>query len=293
MTPLCQRMHDDMRLRGLAERTQEAYSRSVRQLAKHYNKSPDQVSDDELRQYFLFVLKIKHWSRRTMTIAMCGIKFFFEKTLGRDWLQHKIIRPALPRKLPVVLSTQEVRRILSCVALFRYRACLTTIYSCGLRLSEGVGLKISDVDSSRMLIHVHNGKGGRDRYVPLPEITLKLLRLFWVTHRNPIWLFPYVGRGAISTEESRMNKATRHLPPKTLQDAFRLAVQASGIKKKASVHTLRHSYATHLLEENVNLRLVQANLGHSSPKSTVIYTHLTEKARATVREPLNRIMSDL
>jgi integrase/recombinase XerD len=293
MTPLRKRMLEDMRLRGLSARTQESYVRSVQLLAEHFGKSPDKITDDELHRYFVFVMEKKGWSRRTMTVALCGIKFFYEKTLGRDWTKRKIVRPKLPKKLPVVLSSEEVRKVLSCVKLLHYRVCLTTIYACGLRLSEGASLKVGDIDSSRMVVHVRSGKGGRDRYVPLPEFLLELLRIFWQIHRNPIWIFPQVGRGPVSTEPTRMRTAKVHMKIKTVQEAFRDAVKASGIVKKASVHTLRHSYATHLLEENVNLRIVQANLGHVNPQSTVIYTHLTEKARATVREPLNRLMSDL
>jgi integrase/recombinase XerD len=166
MTPLQQRMIEDLQLRGMSARTQQMYVRAVRQLAQHYGKPPDQINDEELRQYFLYVKNVKHWSRSGTTIALCGLKFFYEHTLQRPLATLQVVRPARERKLPVVLGREEVRQVLSQVRLLRYRTCLTTIYSCGLRLQEGTHLQVSDIDSARSLIHVHRGKGGKDRYVP-------------------------------------------------------------------------------------------------------------------------------
>ena len=168
MTVLRQKMIEDMQLRGFAERTQEAYLLTVRQLAKHYQKSPDQIDEEELRQYFLFLKNEKHAARNTITIALCGIKFFFERSLGREWKTFDFLRPQKEKKLPVVLSVEEVSRILKCGQRLHYRACLTTIYACGLRLLEGVHLQVSQIESERHLLHVCQGKGGKDRYVPLP-----------------------------------------------------------------------------------------------------------------------------
>jgi site-specific recombinase XerD len=172
--------------------------------------------------------------------------------------------------------------------LLRYRTCLTTIYSCGLRLQEGTRLQVSDIDSARSLIHVHHGKGGKDRYVPLPDSTLELLRQYWKTHGNPVWIFPASGRGGI-----HRSTAQRPTPLSNVQDAFRLALHQSGISKKASVHTLRHSYATHLLEAGVNLRLIQEYLGHNSPQTTALYTHLTSKAQEMATQLIHRLMEGL
>src|SRR5438105_6452935 len=194
MTELRKRMIECLQLRGLSERTQESYVRAVRQLAEHYHKSPALITEAELRQYFLFLKNVKHYSRPTMTIAICGIKFCFEKTLQKQWTIFNLVRPAPEHKLPVILSSEEVRQILSRLRLPRYQACLKTIYSCGLRLQEGTNLHLADIDSARMMIHVRHGKGAKDRYVPLPKRTLQLLRDYWKTHRNPVLLFPAAGR---------------------------------------------------------------------------------------------------
>jgi integrase/recombinase XerD len=288
MTELRKRMIECLQLRGLSERTQEAYTRAVRQLAEHYHKSPDLLTEEELRQYFLFIKNVKHYSRNTMTIALCGIKFFYQQTLHRPWAIFGIVRPAPEKKLPVILSLAEVRKILAQVRLPRYRVCLSTIYSCGLRLQEGTNLRLADIDSGRMMIHVRHGKGAKDRYVPLPERTLELLRQYWTTHRNPLLLFPSPGHGDIP-----LATATAPMAKSSLQDAFRAALKASGNNKRASVHTLRHSWATHLLEAGVNLRLIQEWLGHSSPATTSVYTHLTVKAAQLGAQTINQLMSDL
>jgi len=168
MSALRQKMIEDMQLRGFAERTQEAYLNAVRQLAKHYHKPPDQIEEEELRQYFLFLKNEKHAARNTCTIALCGIKFFFQHTLGREWKTFELLRPPKEKKLPVVLSVEEVKRVLVCIHRSRYRVCLTTIYACGLRLLEGVRLQVKAIDGERQLLHISQGKGGKDRYVPLP-----------------------------------------------------------------------------------------------------------------------------
>jgi integrase/recombinase XerD len=288
MTELRKRMIECLQLRGLAERTQEAYTRAVRQLAAHYHKSPDQISEAELRQYFLYLMNVKHYSRNTMTIAICGIRFFYEQTLNRNWAIFGIVRPAPEKKLPVILSLAEVRQILGRVRLPRYKVCLTTLYSCGLRLQEGTHLQVADIDSGRLMIHVRHGKGAKDRYVPLPARTLELLRQYWATHRNPVLLFPAEGRDHID-----LAQATEAISKSSLQKAFRAALIESGNHKRASVHTLRHSWATHLLEAGVNLRLIQEWLGHSSPATTSVYTHLTVKAEQLGAQAINQIMSDL
>ena len=288
MTELRKRMIECLQLRGLSARTQESYVRAVRQLAEHYHKSPDLISEEELRQYFLYLKNVKHYSRSTATIAICGIKFFFERTLEKDWRTFSLVRPAPEKKLPVILSLAEVRQILSHIRLPRYKVCLTTIYSCGLRLQEGTNLRVADIDSARMMIHVRHGKGAKDRYVPLPQRTLQLLRQYWTTHRNPVLLFPAEGRHHLD-----LAQATEAISKSSLQKAFRAALLESGNHKRASVHTLRHSWATHLLEAGVNLRLIQEWLGHSSPKTTSVYTHLTVKAEQLGTQAINQIMSDL
>jgi site-specific recombinase XerD len=198
------------------------------------------------------------------------------------------VRPAPEKKLPVILSLAEVRQILACTRLPRYKVCLTTIYSCGLRLQEGIHLQVADIDSARLMIHVRHGKGAKDRYVPLPEQTLQRLRDYWRTHRHPVLLFPAEGRHHIE-----LAQATEPMSISSVQDAFRAALKQSRLNKRASVHTLRHSWATHLLEAGVNLRLIQEWLGHNSPATTSLYTHLTVKAEQHGTQAINQIMSDL
>lgn len=278
MTALRQRYIEDLQLRGLSPRTQESYVRVVRKLAEHYGKSPDVLTEEELRQYLLYLKNEKHAARNTCTLALCSLKFFYQQTLKRDWPVLDFVRPARDRKLPVVLSVEEVQQILGCVRRARYRVCLSLIYACGLRLLEGVRLPVADVDGARMVIHVRHGKGGQDRYVPLPRRTLELLREYWSCHRDPVWMFPSV------TPSGGPMCATG------VQRAFKAALAGSGIHKQASVHTLRHSWATHLLEAGVNLRLIQVYLGHRSPTTTALYTHLTRKSEDLASEAINRLV---
>ena len=284
MTVLRQKMIEDMQLRGFALRTQEAYLLAVRQMARYYNKSPDLVTEEELRQYFLYLKNVKHAARNTCTIALCGIKFFFQHTLGREWKTFDFLRPPHEHKLPVVLSVEEVGRILNCVHHQRYRVCLTLIYACGLRLLEGVRLQVKEIDGERKMLHLHHGKGGKDRYVPLPPACLKMLRRYWQSHRNPVWLFPALRMG---------RQADQPMNESALQRAFRATLKESGVHKKATVHTLRHSYATHLLEAGVNLRVIQSYLGHASPTATAIYTHLTSSTHAQTSDKINELVTSL
>jgi len=287
-TDVLARMAQDLRLAGRGPRTQEAYTRAVRQLGEHYGRSPEQITEDEVREYFLYMTDVKNYARNTVTIALCGIKFFFQQTVGRQWTLFDLVRPPRERRLPVVLSPNEVHLVLAMVDALWSKVCLTTIYSCGLRLGEGTHLQVGDIHGDRGLVHVHNGKGAKDRYVPLPQQTLCMLRQQWLTHRNPVWIFPAPGRG-----HNQMTTADRPIPKSSLQGAFRRALARSGIRKKASVHTLRHSYATHMLEAGANLRQIQEILGHRSPKTTAIYTHLTAHGQRHAYRTANRLMSRL
>jgi len=269
-----------MQLRGLAQGTQATYVRSIRRLANYYHKSPDLVTEEELRAYVMELNAGKLVKRSTAKLQLCGIKFFFRNTLQRRWSSLRLMRSPKGRRLPVVLSRQEVWRILEAVRFPVYRVCLTTIYSCGLRVSEGASLQVCCVDSARMMLRVL-GKGSKEREVPLPEKTLLLLRDFWRTHRSAQWLFP-----------ARVNHQnhTRHIPIINVQNAFARARRQSGVKKPAHVHTLRHSYATHLLEAGVNLRVIQVILGHLSLQTTSVYTHLTPGLIAAVSRTVNQIV---
>jgi integrase/recombinase XerD len=291
MTPLRHRMIEDLQLKGYSESTQTLYVTAVRQLCEHFAKTPGKITEENLRDYFLYGKNVKKWSRSTSTVALCGIKFFYENTIKRPWPTLLFIRPGREKKFPVVLSCNEVRKVLNNIQILRYRVCLTTIYSCGLRLSEGTHLKVEDIDGDRGFISIRHAKGHmgkKDRNVPLPQKTLELLREQWKSHRNKIWIFPYAGHGG-----KDMPYATTPVSNSSVQVAFRKALKTAGINKKATVHTLRHSWATHLLEAGVNLRLIQAWLGHSTPATTSVYTHLTEKAKTMAVKSINELMDDL
>jgi integrase/recombinase XerD len=288
MTPLRHRMIEDMQLRGLSAKTQDAYLRAVRQLAEYYHKSPDQINEEELRQYFLYLKNQKRVSSSTFSVALCGIKFFYQHTLQQEWVTLELARAPREKRLPVVLSREEVHQILNCLRLPIYRVCLSTIYACGLRVREGVSLQVGDIDSARMVIHVRQSKGRQDRDVPLPVSTLEMLRQYWCTHRHAVWLFP--ARPAAGVPLCQVSSP---ISVRSVQKAFRAAVAESGVTKAATVHTLRHSYATHLLEAGVGLRHIQVYLGHRSPQTTAIYTHVTRRADALAGEAINRVMGDL
>jgi site-specific recombinase XerD len=280
-------MIEDMQLRGLSDRTQELYVAAVRRFAEHYRKSPDLITEEELRQYLLHLKNVKKRSRSTCIVTVCALKFFYEYTLRREWPTLTEVRPPQQRKVPVVLSREEVHRILSCLRQPHYRVCLSTIYACGLRLQEGVRLQVADIDSARMMIHIHQGKGGKERYVPLPLRMLEMLRAYWVSHRHPVWLFPARNGGKLQPF------ATEPMSGSSVYCAFMAALRESGIQKPATVHTLRHSWATHLLEAGVNLRLIQTYLGHSSLRTTALYTHLTSHAQAQAAGAIEQLLEGL
>ena len=253
MTALRQRMLEDMQLRGLSARTQECDVAAVRQLAEHYHCSPASLTDEQLWQHFLYLTNEKQVARTTATIALCAIRFLYEQTLQQAWPTLRFVRPAPSTRLPAVLSRDEVRRVLALVRIPVYRECLTTIYAGGLRLLEGARLQIADIDSGRMLLHIH-GKGKRDRYVPLPTPILPRLRDYWCTHRSREWLFPApTRRGLQHSLAHQGGPVTRS----SLQSAFRRAVLTSGIAKHASVHTLRHYLPFPTMSGDVGQQLVQ------------------------------------
>jgi integrase/recombinase XerD len=288
MTGLRKRMIECLQLRGFAPRTQTEYVGVIRRLAKHFKKSPDLITNADLQRYFLHLISVKKYSPSALTVELSATKFFYEKVLNKHWPILDIVRPPRQKKLPSVLSLEEVRRVLGLIKSPRYKACLTTIYSCGLRLQEGINLQVRDIDSARAMLHVRHGKGNKDRFVPLPARTVEVLRQYWSTHRNPTWLFP---GGA---NRSRLRHSTVPINESGLKAAFSQAVVESGINKHVSIHTLRHSFATHLLEAGLNnIRLLQAYLGHSSLASTAIYTHITALAEQQGVETINRIMGDL
>jgi site-specific recombinase XerD len=278
-----------LQLAGMSERTQECYTRSVRKLVEFCDKTPDQISETELQDYFLHRRNVEGWSPATMRIQHAGVRFFFTNVLDRSWRTFDYLRAQREQRLPTVLSQEEVRRVLSSVYTFHNRVYLSTVYACGLRLQEGLHLETSDIDKDRMMIHVHRGKGAKDRYVPLPLKVLPMLRAYWKTHRHPRLLFPALGRNGKNAAKSQYPMAIS-----SVQGAMKNAVREAGIRKKdVSVHTLRHSYATHLLEQGVNIRVIQRYLGHASLETTMIYLHLTQKGQQDAAHLINALMEDL
>jgi integrase len=236
MTDWYKKSMDALALNGKAGRTQEAYSRALRMLCEHYDKVPEEIGEAELQAYFLHRRNVDHWSSNTLRICYCGIRFYFVKILRRDWNLFNFLRAKSESRLPAVLSREEVRALLGCVRTPHNRVFLATVYACGLRLQEALHLEISDIDSDRMMVHVHRGKGAKDRLVPLPKATLEALRRHWASHRNPRLLFPAYGHN-----NKMAASATSPIAVSSVQGAMRAAKAEAGIsKKQVSVHTLRH-----------------------------------------------------
>lgn len=285
-TPWYDKTVEALQLAGMGESTQESYARAVRKLIEFHDKDPLIITEEELKKYFLFCRNESKWAPATMRICYCGLKFFFIHVLERKWPVFEYLKAQKESRLPSVLNPDEVRLILRHVHTFHNYVFLVTVYTCGLRLQEALYLQISDIDGKRKMIHVHRGKGAKDRYVPLPDETYQLLRRYWATHRNPVLIFPALGRGHQDASTSKTPMAID-----SVQGAFRAAKGKTGIvKRHVSIHTLRHSYATHLLEEGVNIRVIQRYLGHTMLETTMVYLHLTNKGQEDACQIINTSM---
>lgn len=283
------KMIEDMKLHGYAERTQTSYLRSVQQLTNYWHQPPEDISEQQVREYFLYCKDEAEWSAATMRIAYSGIKFFYTKTLPMDWETIRLLKVKRLTTPPTVLSIDEVRMILGVARTPQAKAFLTTVYSCGLRLSEALNLTVHDIDKERMTLHVRKGKGAKDRYIPLPKSTYNLLVDYWKTHRNKVLLFPALGR-----DGKKGATATTPMARSSVQQIMRrILKELPVIKKHATLHTLRHSYATHLIEAGVNLRIVQQYLGHASLETTLIYLHVTDLGNSDAAARINRLMGGL
>jgi integrase/recombinase XerD len=273
MTPLRQRMSEEMQVRHFSPRTQQAYLAAVTRFAKHFGRSPAHLGPDHIRQYQLHLLS-RHTSRSVLVIAVAALRFCYTVTLRRPWSMERLPYPRQQRTLPVVLSRAEVARFLAAIPGLRPRALLTTLYAAGLRVSELVALKVSDIDSQRMVIRVRQGKGATDRYVILSPRLLTLLRLYWKAYHPTTWLFPgrVPGNPLITRQVMRICREVR---------------QQAGFTKAISPHTLRHSFATHLLEAGADLRTIQLLLGHRSLSTTARYLHVSPQLGLTVQSPLD------
>jgi integrase/recombinase XerD len=274
MTALRQRMIEDMRLRNLSRHTIDAYVLAVKQFANHFRQSPEQLSAEQVRQYLLYLVQEKHASWSRYNLARCGLQFLYRVTLGRDEHFAKLPCARDRKRLPTVLSTHELRRLFEVVSHHpRHKALLMTLYGAGLRISEALELKPADIDSQRMLIHVRSGKGNKDRMVKLSGQLLTALRESWRSRsaNDPgIWLFP------------QFNHPDRAMEQGTAQRIVSRAAARAGITRRVTPHTLRHSYATHLLDAGVDLRTIQLLLGHTNLKTTSLYMHVSQaKLRAT------------
>lgn len=281
---LFQQMSDDLHLAGLGKRTHDGYLRAIRQLADYCQTSPDTIAEAQLRRYFLHLKNERHFATGSMRVAYSGIKFFYTRTCKRDWQTLATLKIQNVKSLPEVLTISHVHQVVDACKTQRIAVYFWTVYSMGLRLEEGLNLQVGDIDAARGLVHVHRGKGAKDRYVPLPSTTLRLLREYWKTHRHPRFLFPADGRNhsGISTAETPMS-------PTAVQGAMKKITRLIKFGKKVSIHTLRHSYATHLLEAGVSLRVIQQYLGHSSLQTTMVYLHLTETATVDARKAIEAI----
>ncbi len=277
-TPLRQRMLDDMRMRKLEPKTQEAYVRAVRKLAAYLGRSPDTATVEDLRNFQLHLVDTGT-SPITLNATLTGLKFFFDITLGQIELMARMQPVKVPRTLPVVLSTDEVTRLIAAARNVKHQAALSVAYGAGLRASEVISLKITDVDSQRMTLRVEQGKGAKDRYAMLSPVLLQRLRTWWrVAHAQGKmlpggWLFP--GMAVMDP-----------LTPRQLNRAVHDAATAAGIDKRVTTHTLRHSFATHLLERKVDIRVIQVLLGHKKLETTSIYTHVATDLLREVIGPL-------
>lgn len=269
VTPLRQRMIEDMSVRNLSPKTQQAYVAQVAKFAKYFGKSPELLGPEQIRGYQVFLVHEKRVSWAIFNQTVCALRFLYRITLGRDWVVQHIPFPKKPRKLPVVLGLAEVAQFFASITSIKYRAIFMTAYAAGLRVSEVVQLRVTDIDSQRMVIRVRQGKGRKDRYVMLSPKLLELLRLYWKVSRPSTWLFP--GRSP-----------EHHVSLSIVQRVCKKAAAGSGLTKPVTLRTLRHSFATHLLEAGADVRTIQMLLGHRSLQTTALYTHVSsERIRAT------------
>ena len=279
--------------------TKKEYIRYVCKLAEHFQCDPAVLTQDQIRQYFLFLRQHKHYKAAPMKAAKYSLLSFYVDWLKvQGWTVFQEVRIAEPQVLPIVLCRQEVQELLAAVREPRFRVSLRLIYHCGLRVGETMAIHIHDIHGKETppRLHIRNGKGGKDRYVPIATAMVQELRAWWQTHRNPKFLFPSPGRGWADrtlTLSQSMTQSSAPMSVSSVQMAYRLARAASGVNSASTTHSLRHSYATHLLEEGVSLRQISQYLGHESLDTTVIYTHLTAISEARTQTALAALYQPL
>jgi integrase/recombinase XerD len=279
MGQLYDQMKMDLELKNFSPKTVSCYLTCMVHFVRHFGRSPAELGEEEIRNYLHYLIREKKASQSSINQAYSAMKVFYEVTLGRVWNGIRIPRSKIRKKLPVVLSMQEVHSLLASVGNLKHRAILTTIYSGGLRLGEATRLRVSDIDGERMTILVQAGKGNKDRYTVLGQRNLEILRRYYKAYRPTEWLFP-------------SKDPAQPLSGSSVQRVFKKALHQAGIKKKASVHTLRHCFATHLLESGTDLYHIQRLLGHTTAKTTSVYLHITGRDLAKVKSPIDLLPSD-
>lgn len=281
-----------LRLRTLAASTRAEYLRYLRKLHARQGRDPAELDEAQVRAHLLHLKDAQGYSPSSMRTAVAALTAFYNLQLGHDWKLFSLVRSPSAQTLPQVLSRAEVARLFAVLREERFRVVLRFIYACGLRIGEAVNVEVGDLRGGER-VHVRQAKGNKDRYVPLPEAMLHELRAFWKTHRHPRWIFPGVGRGWRDGVSSiaTLARAAEPMGVGSIQHCVRLAVAEAGLPPGTCVHTLRHSYATHLLEEGVSIRLISAYLGHSSLETTLVYTHLTAVNEATARAAVARLLA--
>jgi len=273
-------MLEELQRRNYAKNTIYYYLKAVERFAKHFHRPPDQLNHTHLREYQAYLLRERQLEPRTVKLHVSALRFFFVKTLKRPYMLEDIPFPKVPRRLPAILTTEEVARLIDGAKTLTHRTMLMVLYSTGMRNAELRHLQVRDIDSRRMLIHIQHGKGGRDRYVPLSATLLETLRVYYRWMRPKTWLFP----GTIQN-----GRADKPITPKVVWDACRAAASRAQLEKRVSPHLLRHSYASHLVEAGADLRTVQLLLGHVKLEHTVIYLHLSQRHLQAVANPLDAI----
>jgi integrase/recombinase XerD len=285
------RFAETLKLRSLARATQEEYLRFVRKLAARHGGDPAALDEVTVRAHLLRLKEAHHYSPSSMRTAVAAMRAFYGRHLGRDWKLFDLVRSPSAQKLPTVLTREEVARFFGVLREPRFKTLFRLIYACGLRIGEAARLEVRDLREPGR-IHIREAKGNQERLVPLPEAMRDELRAFWKTHRHPKWIFPGVGRGWREQPEqlAQLGAAVEPMGVGSIGHCLRLARVAAGLPEGTVVHTLRHSYATHLLEEGVSIRLISAYLGHSSLETTLIYTHLTAVNEASARAAVARLL---
>jgi len=284
-----------LKLRSMADTTQSEYLRYVRKLAARIKGDPAQLDEAQVRAHLLRLKTEHHYSPSSMRTAVAAMRNFYGRLLGHDWKLFDLVRSPDRKTLPAVLTRAEVSRLFAAIEEPRFRTVLRLIYACGLRIREATTLEVTDIKREPSRLHLHRTKGQKERYVPLPECMLAELRAYWRTHRHPRWVFPGVGRGWREGPGSRQRlaQAVEPMGVGSIQHCLRLIVPAARLPQGTCPHTLRHSYATHLLEQGVSIRLIAKFLGHSSIETTAIYTHLTAVNEAHAREAVTRLIAGL